>query len=188
MRFVFLGSRFRLRASFPPRLAATQLPLACDFCHLIHRGLSPPGDWSCRTYAKRPGDERDRPRAGHALLSPRRESGGCCCGLLGQRTGDPVAVSALGSPSCPGAGALRLPLSPRKVCDVGSASARYCLASPTPCSSFGSGSKSGPCRRQSRSSPARSGTTGADVAAPPAVRSEAALEVEGEAGDVVGSA
>ncbi len=29
-------------ASFPPRLTTTQLPLACGWCHLLHRGLAPP--------------------------------------------------------------------------------------------------------------------------------------------------
>ena len=37
-------------ASFPPRLATTQLPLACGWCHLLHGGLAPPSCWSCRAY------------------------------------------------------------------------------------------------------------------------------------------
>jgi len=39
-------------ASFPPRLAAAQLPLACGWCHLLHRGLSPSSVLACPAYMK----------------------------------------------------------------------------------------------------------------------------------------
>jgi hypothetical protein len=103
-----------------------------------------------------PGTREIAHRAGLALLPPRQgEATGAAVGL-GRRMGAPVAVSALGSPSCRGADALRLALSPREVCSERSASARYCLTTPAP-GSCGSGSRSGPCRRQTRSSPARRG-------------------------------
>jgi len=41
-------------ASFPPRLAATQLLLACDWCHLLHGGLSPPSVLACPAYKQKP--------------------------------------------------------------------------------------------------------------------------------------
>jgi IstB-like ATP binding protein len=40
--------------SFPPRLAATQLALACGWCHLIHGGLSPPSALACRADTGKP--------------------------------------------------------------------------------------------------------------------------------------
>ena len=42
MRHVFLGSRFSPPASFPPRLAATQLPLTCGWCHQPPQGTRTP--------------------------------------------------------------------------------------------------------------------------------------------------